>query len=217
MKKKIVIIVIGILFIYALKQNDLLSPDMDMLKKFISENTKYAMLLFVALWGFRLLIFIPSVTLMILGGICFDPLLGSLLSMIGIVLSETLVYMFSKTFIGFKLNQFLKNKRPKLRTLLKAYNYKFLALGVICPIASTDVICFLSASLGLKYTVYILTIVVSNIPLILFYSFIGTGFNDSLISIIAVVISFIAVTIVSISIWKNLNKQHILFEKNKAL
>ncbi|KMY53086.1 hypothetical protein AC623_03005 [Bacillus sp. FJAT-27231] len=206
MKKKVLVVAIWILLIYVLKQHHLLSPDLDRLKELISENSNYAMLLFVALWGVRLLIFIPGITLMILGGICFEPLLGFLLSMAGIILSETLVYIFSKTFIGMKLNKFLKNKSPKLRALLKTYNYKFLALGIVCPIASTDAICFLSASLGLTYTTYMLTIIVANIPMALLYGFIGPSLNGSLLGIAAVVIVFIVVTIMSVNAWNKLNK-----------
>ncbi|OCA82756.1 TVP38/TMEM64 family protein [Pseudobacillus wudalianchiensis] len=206
MKKKVLVVAIWILLIYVLKQNHLLSPDLDRLKELISENSNYAMLLFVALWGVRLLIFIPGITLMVLGGICFEPLLGFLLSMAGIILSETLVYIFSKTFIGMKLNKFLKNKSPKLRALLKTYNYKFLALGIVCPIASTDAICFLSASLGLKYTTYMLTIIVANIPMTLLYGFIGPSLNGSLLGITAVVMIFIIVTIMSVNAWNKLNK-----------
>lgn len=142
LKKKITIVSIWILFIYILKQNHLFSLDMDTLKQFISGNTKYAMLLFVALWVVRLLIFIPGVTLMILGGICFDPIVGFLLSMVGMILSETVVYIFSRIFSNEKIIQYLERKHPELKTSLESYNYKLLALGIICPIAPTDAICF---------------------------------------------------------------------------
>lgn len=207
LKKKIVIVAIWILSIYILNQNHILSLDMDALKQFIAGNTKYAMLLFVALWVVRLPIFIPGVTLMILGGIFFNPITGFLLSMIGMVLSETLVYVFSKIFSSGKINQYLESKYPEVKSLLEIYNYKFLALGIICPIAPTDAICVLSAAVGLKYTTYILTIIISNIPLILLYSLIGISFSKSLLSFVLVVISFVLSSIVSIKIWNSLKQK----------
>jgi uncharacterized membrane protein YdjX (TVP38/TMEM64 family) len=205
--KKIVIvamIAIWILSIFLLKENHLLTFDLGGLKKFVSGNANYAMLVFVAFWLVRLLIFIPGATLMVLGGLCFNPLVGFLLSMAGMILSETVVYVFSKAFSRTKVNQFLENKNPKLKFLLETYNYKFLALGIICPIAPTDAICFLSASIGIKYWIYILTVIISNIPLILLYSYIGNSLYDSFIGILLVVLSFGLISAISIKIWNNL-------------
>lgn len=204
LKKRIIIVAIWILAVYILKHNHLLPSDMDELKQFISRHTEYAMLLFVALWCLRLLVFIPGATLTIFGGIYFEPVVGFSLSMAGIILSETLVYLFSKTFMGTKLSRLLERKRPELGTLLETQNYKFLALGIICPIAPTDAICFLSASLGAKYLNYMLTIIISNLPLLLLYSLIGTSLSESLIGIAAGVVLLIVVTVVSINIWNNL-------------
>ncbi len=41
-------------------------------------------------------------TLMFLGGICFDPMVSILLSMAGLFISETLVYLFSRKFASEK-------------------------------------------------------------------------------------------------------------------
>lgn len=76
LKKSIFIIAVWLVSIYVLKHNHLLPSDMDELKEFISRHTEYAMLLFVALWCLRLLVFIPGATLMIFGGVYFEPLLG---------------------------------------------------------------------------------------------------------------------------------------------
>ncbi|WP_245622819.1 VTT domain-containing protein [Lysinibacillus contaminans] len=92
---------------------------------------------------------------MILGGVYFGSIEGSLLSTVGIVLSETLVYIFSRSFAGNKMKTFLENRHPELNDLFKTYNYKFLALGIICPIALADVICFLSASIGKIFNLHV--------------------------------------------------------------
>ncbi|MDK2599429.1 hypothetical protein QO179_09105 [Bacillus stercoris] len=55
MKNKFLILVLWLLVIYILKEYHLLSLDMSDLQEFISANTKYAMLLFIALWIIRLL------------------------------------------------------------------------------------------------------------------------------------------------------------------
>ncbi|WP_425671384.1 TVP38/TMEM64 family protein [Bacillus subtilis] len=204
MKSKFLIIALWFLAIYIAKEFHLLSLDMDDLQEFISENTKYAMLLFIALWIIRLLFFIPGVTLMFLGGVCFDPVVSFILSMAGIFLSETLVYVFSRMFSSGNMMKDLERKYPELKKLLETYNYKFLALGMICPIAPTDVVCFLSAAVGIKYTTYILTVIVTNIPLLIFSSFIVINFSESLMGTVLVVASFVLVSIVSIKMWNTL-------------
>ncbi|AIX06222.1 MULTISPECIES: TVP38/TMEM64 family protein [Bacillus] len=204
MKSKFLIIALWFLAIYIAKEYHLLSLDMDDLQEFISLNTKYAMLLFIALWIIRLLFFIPGVTLMFLGGVCFDPVVSFILSMAGIFLSETLVYVFSRMFSSGNMMKDLERKYPELKKLLETYNYKFLALGMICPIAPTDVVCFLSAAVGIKYTTYILTVIVTNIPLLIFSNFIVINFSESLMGTVLVVASFVLVSIVSIKMWNTL-------------
>ncbi len=195
------------LAIYIAKEYHLLSLDMDDLQGFISENTKYAMLLFIALWIIRLLFFIPGVTLMFLGGVCFDSVVSFILSMAGIFLSETLVYVFSRMFSSGNMIKDLERKHPELKKLLETYNYKFLALGMICPIAPTDVVCFLSAAVGLKYRVYILTVVITNIPLLIFSSFIVINFSESLAGTVLVIVSFVLISVVSIKMWNSLKQK----------
>jgi uncharacterized membrane protein YdjX (TVP38/TMEM64 family) len=217
LKKKLIIVAIWILSVYILKQNHLLSLHLDALKEFITGNTKYAMLVFVGLWIVRLFAFIPGVTLMILGGICFDPLLGFFLSMAGILISETLVFVLSKTLSSKKLNQFLEHKNPQLKALLEKYNYKFLALGIICPIAPTDAICFLSASVGIHYRTYILTIMISNIPVVMLYSFLGITIGESLLGVTLIVISVVVIGVITVKIWNNLKQKPCNLTANKSI
>lgn len=205
LKKKILIVGLWMIALYIVKQFHLLSLDMGELKQFISGNTQYAMLLLIALWIVRILMLIPGAPLMLLGGICFHPLLGFLLSMVGMVLSETFVYIFSRLFFSEKINQNLERKYPKLKTLFETYNYKFLALGIICPIAPSDAICFFAGAVGLKYSTYILTLIISNIPLMILYS-IGMSLSESLVGIVLVILSFVLIAIVSIKIWSNLKQ-----------
>ncbi len=207
LKNKVVLLCIWFLGVYCLKELDLLSFDMNDVSDFISGHAEYAMLLFLALWVIRLLFFIPGMTLMFLGGICFDPVTSILLSIAGLFISETLVYLFSRKFASEKTIQMLEDKHPDLKELLEAYNYKFLALGMICPVAPTDVICFLSAAIGLRYSAYMLTVLISNIPIVLLSSFVVINFSESVTGIVLVIVSFILITILTVKIWNNLKQK----------
>ncbi|MGD2432878.1 TVP38/TMEM64 family protein [Bacillus velezensis] len=206
MKNKMILLCIWFLGVYCLKELDLLSFDMNDVTDFISGHAEYAMLLFLVLWVVRLLFFIPGMTLMFLGGICFDPMVSILLSMAGLFISETLVYLFSRKFASEKTTQLLEDKYPDLKVLLEAYNYKFLAVGMICPAAPTDVICFLSAAVGLRYSAYMLTVLISNIPMVLLSSFVVINFSESMTGIVLVIVSFLLITILTVRIWNRMKQ-----------
>jgi len=201
--KKYIFLVFWILLIVFLKKENLITFDLNQIEEYIKAKEDYMMALFILLWVIRVFIFIPGVTFMILGGIIFSPIEGILLSTIGLFLSETLVYFISKLLLGSKLNSMINKKYPEIKPLIETYNYKFLALGMIFPLAPSDAICFLSASSGIPYLKYIVTVIVANIPIVIIYSFIGLQFTESIYSIL---ISITVIGIISIYILKIWNK-----------
>lgn len=207
LKKKMIIIAIWIVAVYILKYFNLLSPDMHTWKALISEYKNYAYLVFIGLWIVRLVFLIPGTILMILGGLCFSPVEAFFLSTVGIALSTTLIYIVSRCFASHKMRKYLVDRHPELDSLLETYNYKFLALGIIFPIAPADVICFLSASARIKYVTYLLTILIAGTPLRILYSVIGTSLGESKVGLIFIVISFVIVFIASLKIWINVKKK----------
>ncbi|MEG0383193.1 MAG: VTT domain-containing protein [Solibacillus sp.] len=207
MKKKIIIIAIWLLIIYVLKELNLFSFDMDTLKDFIDENEHFAYYLFIGLWLLRLFFFIPGTMLMILGGISFSPMEAFILSTIGMALSTTLIYIISISFASQRMNNYLAKRHPEMKDLLETYNYKFLALGIIFPVAPADVISFLSASVGIKYVTYIFTILIASTPLRLLYSFIGTSLGESKVGLVFGIVSLVLVFIASIKIWNTVKKK----------
>ncbi len=209
MTKKLLIIAIWFVFLYILKHFQLLPLNLNALNDLISANKNYAYLLFIGLWIIRLILLIPGTTLMILGGVCFQPIEAFMLSTVGIVLSETFVYILSKSFAGNRLNKYLENRYPDLNNLLETYNYKFLAIGVICPIAPADVICFLSASVGIKYSTYIFTVIIASTPLRILYSYMGSNLHEYTVGLVFVIVSLIFVFAASIKIWNSLKQKRL--------
>ena len=207
LKKKLTVIAIWILAVYILKYFNLLSLDMHTLKALISEYKNYAYIVFIGLWIARLLFLIPGTMLMILGGICFSPVEAFLLSTVGIALSATLIYIVSRCFASHRMKKYLVDRHPELNSLLETYNYKFLALGIIFPVAPADVICFLSASVRIKYVTYLLTILIAGTPLRILYSVIGTSLGESKVGLVFVIVSFVIVFIASLKIWNNVKQK----------
>lgn len=200
---------IWIVLIYILKKENLMTFDMEIVKQYINSHINSAILIFITLWMGRLLVFIPGVALMILGGVCFGTAEGFLLSMTGMVISSTMIYMFANLFKDFKLRNFINKRYSKLDASVKKYNCRFLALGIICPVAPTDVACFLSATTGINYFKYILTIVIANIPLVGVYSYIRTGFNGSIFNITLLVLSMLFISYYSVKMWNSIKMEQV--------
>lgn len=159
---------------------------------------------FVALWILRLVAAIPGVTLTILGGLIYSPAEAVMLSLMGLVLSDSLVFLVGKSglFKGFRKK--LTQKHGDVMKLIEEYNYKFLALGVLCPVAPTDAICYLSAYLGINYFKYIATFIVSNLPAVFLYSYIGESFQNSIWNTLFIVLTILATGLMSVKMWNKL-------------
>lgn len=171
------------------------------------ENEQYASLLFVGAWIARLLFLIPGTPLIILGGVYFGPLQGTMLSTFGLILSGTLIYFFSRIVIGKEINNYMVTRHKELNQLLKKHNYKILVLGMICPIVPSDVLCFLSAAAGIKYRTYIFIIVLAHTPLRLLYSYMGINLTESTMGLSLTIVSLVLIGIVSIRIWNTYKTQ----------
>ena len=64
--------------------------------KMIIKGSNIAYLIFLGIWIIRLIAFIPGVSLMLLGGLIFSPIEALILSLLGLVLSDTLVFILGK-------------------------------------------------------------------------------------------------------------------------
>lgn len=204
LKRSYLVALIWIILIIAVKKMNIISFDMTTMLGYLKANQQTAMAILLLLWVGRLLLFIPGVIFMVLGGVFFGPINGFLLSALGMVLSETILFLVSKSFVGLKLKQMISKRYSDIEPLIELYNYKFLALGIICPIAPTDAVCILTVSSGINYIKYIITVLLANLPLILIYSSIGVDTGSSSLSIVLVLITSILIGIFSINIWNNL-------------
>lgn len=175
----------------------------------IIESKKFSELIFISLWSLRLILFIPGVTLMILCGLIFDPSKAFLLSMIGIVLSDILVFLLAKSKLLSGFRNKLENKYKDIIDLIEKYNYKILGIGVLCPVAPTDAIVFLSSYVGMKFSRFLVVFIIANIPALFLYSNLGESFQDSNMNTIFIIITLIISGILSIKLWNNLKRKKV--------
>lgn len=199
--RKFLIVGVWAALIYALFRLNLLDRDVDNLQQFFNGCGRYKALLFILVSSLRVVAFIPSAAFMILGGMLFSPFEGILLTLISVVLSETIVYITSKVLISSNMQNYLINKFSKIYELLLRNNSKILAIGILCPIAPSDAACFLASSTGLNYKRFILTVITSNIPMIILYGFLGDSVLSSASNTILITVIIVVISIYSIYLW----------------
>ena len=193
-------IIIGIILFYYFKPIDL---SVDNLRALVKEsNISY--LIFLGLWIIRLFVFIPGMTLMLIGGVIFSPIEALILSLSGLVISDSIIFILGKSGLFEGLKNKIKEKYSDIYSLIEHENHKILAVGILCPIAPTDVICYLSSYLGLSYRRFIITFIAANIPALVLYSFLGDSFNDSAYKSIFIISTLVVTSVITIKEWRKL-------------
>lgn len=203
------LVIVWVISLYIFNNYDFIPIIIEFIKAYSISNEAGTMIIFISLWIVRLPILLPGFILIILGGTLFGTINGFLLSMIGMVLSESLIYVIAKLFSNFNIRNLINKKYNYIEPLIRKYNFRFLALGIICPIAPTDVICFLSSSLGLSYIKYILTIIISNIPIIGLYSYMGINYKESSLSVIILCLTISVLALYTMKIWNILKADYL--------
>lgn len=198
---KFLVAAIWIALIYTLFKLNLLTGNMDNLNQFFKAYDNYKVLIFIALSSLRIVALIPSAVFMILGGVLFKPWEGVALTLISVILSETIIYITSKILVGSDIQKHLVKKYPKLHELLLKNNVAVLAIGILCPIAPSDITCFLASSSGLNYCRFILTVVIANLPMMILYGFLGNNVLSSANNTIIITAIIIVISIFSVRLW----------------
>lgn len=205
---RFLIIAVWATLIYILFRFNLLTGNMDNINQFLNSCGSYKELIFIVLASLRVAAVIPSAVFMILGGMIFNPVEGTALTFISVVLSETIVFVISKILVSSKIQDYLVKRNPKLYELLLKNNTKILTLGILCPIAPSDVACFLAGSTGLSYRKFMLTVVISNMPMMILYSFLGNSVLSSASNTVIIAVIIVIISIYSIYLWNKEQRVH---------
>ena len=204
----IFLLIVTLIFIFLFKDKIVLDFSIEELRRVIESN-QFSELIFIGIWTLRLILFIPGVTLMLLGGIIFEPSKAFLLSMVGRVASDVLVFLLAKSKLLDGIRNKLINKYPDMIGLIEEYSYKILAVGVLCPVAPTDVIVFLSSYVGMKLSKFLLIFITANIPALFLYSYLGESFQGSSMNSIFIIVTLAISGMLYIRLWNDLKRKTI--------
>lgn len=208
MKKVVPIIVIGfwILMLLLAIRYHLFHLSLDDIKHFIANSSINPMLLFVAIFCARIFLFIPSSVLIVVGSLFFRPFETIFLSLIGMVITETIIYLLSRSILSDTIHQFMENKYPSLFKEIILNRKKYLFLTVATPLAPTDGACFIAASTNMKYLSYIAIVFAGNIPIAVLYTLYGNFLLGSPWITICITATIIVAFFVYVSLKKRQKK-----------
>ncbi|MCP8970149.1 TVP38/TMEM64 family protein [Ectobacillus ponti] len=157
--------------------------------------------IFVGLFLARMVLFIPGSVCIFIGSLLFSPVQAVLLSLAGIVLAETVVYLGGKWLADSAMYERMMKKYPRIYELLEQHRAKFLTFAVACPCMPTDAACFTAAATGMKYRTFLLSVITGAIPMVILYTVAGNALLQPSPLLLVVLIVLLLIGIIAIFAW----------------
>jgi uncharacterized membrane protein YdjX (TVP38/TMEM64 family) len=151
----------------------------------VNEFQNEALLIFLFVSVVRGFTLLPSTPLVLAGTLIFpaSPWLVLVVSLVGIVISSSMIYWFSD-LLGF--DEYFESKKPqhvqKIRTKLEhPLGLGFVSLWAFFPLVPTDVVCYVAGTIRMRYAKFILAVFAGELILCSCYVF-GGGHLFSLLN-----------------------------------
>ena len=171
---------------------------------FFNTYPKYSTSLFLMFATLRIFTLVPCTVFIIIAGMLFSPLEAFILTTISNLLSEILLFLFTKLTFGMSYQNKIIDKYPKIYKVIEKNNVQILALGISSPVVPSDVICFFSVLAGISFNKYVLTVFLADTPVILLYTFLGISIKYS---IYVFLVTFVGIVLFSYFNFKKWNNQ----------
>lgn len=175
MKKVVPIIIISswIVLVLLAFRYDLFNLSIEEIKHYFNSSDIHPMILFLLIFCVRVFLFIPSSMLIVVGSIFFLPIETIILSLLGMLITETIIYLLSRSIFSDWIHRNMISKYPELYKELLSNRKKYLFITVATPLAPTDGACFIAASTNMPYLSYISIVFAGNIPIAILYTLYG--------------------------------------------
>jgi uncharacterized membrane protein YdjX (TVP38/TMEM64 family) len=209
MKKVVPIIIISswIVLILLTFRYNLFNLSIEEIKHYFTTSDIHPMVLFVLIFCVRIFLFIPSSMLIVVGSMFFSPIETIILSLIGMLITETIIYILSRSIFSDQIHQYMTSKYPGLYKDLLSNRKKYLFITVATPVAPTDGACFIAASTNMPYLSYISIVFAGNIPIAILYTLYGNFLLASPWITLCISVPVLIVSITYISIRKKKQKK----------
>ena len=132
--------------------------------------------LYLLVSSIRGLTLIPAATFLVLAIPLFPPVPLFTLTLLGILISSTSIYYFSKSL---RLDKYFEQRYPsavaKARNALKRRPTTIVAAWSFFPAAPTDVICYVCGAMKISFSRFILGVMIGEGAICALYVFVGAN------------------------------------------
>lgn len=146
---------------YVAMHQDLLEPER--LLEFFRSFGPWALAAYILASFIRGLVLLPSLPLVLVGILFFpdSPLLVFFISMLGIVFSGILIYLFSD-IMGFDefFAKYLENQ--KIDTVIEKYGFWAILIWSFAPVVMTDLICYIAGMVRYSFWKFVLALTIGE-------------------------------------------------------
>ncbi|GAB6086035.1 TVP38/TMEM64 family protein [Alkaliphilus crotonatoxidans] len=177
---RLVLILALALGVYLLFTNGLggRSVDIKKLQNLVESFGMWGVAVFVILSSIRPFLFIPSPVLFVLGGVLYGGLIGSILSLVGLLTGASLCRYFAGRFQKFFVRIIGKHHRDKLEELGGEKVVKKLFMMRVTPGFPFDPISYGAGLAGINYSQFLLGTALGSTPKVFLYTFLGDGIDE---------------------------------------
>ena len=151
---------------------DILS-DEGSFQAFLERSGNWMAVLFVVLQFLQVVVLpIPSTVTVVVGAALFGPLVGSLLSLLGILIGSLLAFFIGR-YAGYRVVQWLVGKETLDKWLkkIKGKDKLLLSAMFILPVFPDDILCFVAGISSMPVWLFIVVILISRIAAIFMTSY----------------------------------------------
>ena len=140
---------------------------------FLERSGKWMAVLFVVLQFLQVVILpIPSTVTVVAGAALFGPLVGSLLSLLGIVIGSLVAFLIGR-YAGYRVVAWLVGKETLDKWLkkIKGKDKLLLSAMFILPVFPDDVLCFVAGISSMSLPLFLGIIIISRVAAIFMTSY----------------------------------------------
>ena len=174
----------------------------DQMRELILSYGSYSVLAFIVFQMIQVIIFfIPGEVMQIAGGYIFGPVIGSIVSVIGILLGSMVGYYAAKIIGRNRINNLIEKKKlTKIKKILDAgSNNMVIFIIYFIPGVPKDLMVYVSGISNVKIEDFILYSTLGRAPWIVASAIFGNGINDgNYLSMIIIGILSIALFLIGV-------------------
>ena len=126
-----------------------------------------------------ILMFIPSVLVMVIAVLAYGPFWGALIAMVGVIVSATVGYLIGDYFGDFTVERLIgKPLAAKIEAFVKDYGLWTIIVVRFSPFLSHDLVSLIGGVVEMRYRRFIAATIIGSIPLIALVAFFGQSIDS---------------------------------------